>query len=216
MAAPQDSDLARRGALALSILVASVADARAQPGGASLEVLVARDDAALTALVAPGGGAVTVCAGDACPSPFDRVDAEHVRVGTAGRRLAVDADVRVRATLPLVGARTTTVAVRCEGEPATDAASVLHLRDVECDAGSVPGISSVLGALLARDLESRTVDTLAEIHRGALERHSTDRRLTTACAPACATSASLVQPLESGGHAHVVVRVTVGPASCCP
>lgn len=200
--------------LALALALASTA--RAQSAGETLAVLVADDDAALTALAAPGGGTVAVCSGSACPAPIEQADAQNVRVGTDGRRVTVDADVRVRARLPLLGVRSTTIAVHCAGEPETDAASVLHLRDVECDAGSVPGVSSALGALLARDLEGRTVDLLADAHRGALERHSSDRRLTHACAPACVTRVGIVQPLEASGRAHVVLRVSVGPASCCP
>ena len=137
-------------------------------------------------------------------------------MGAAGRRITIDAQVRVAADLPLVGERHTTVAVHCDGEPEVDAAGVLHLRDVSCNAGSVPGVSHALGALLARDLEGRTIDLRHEVRGGALATRSSDRRVGTACAPACVVGTTLDMPLETGGHPHVVLRVEVEPASCCP
>lgn len=204
--------------LTLALGVAGLAPGvtRAQAGRETLSVVLADDAASLDALVAPGGTPVPICSGSACPSPLTRVDAENVDVGADDRRVTVDARVRVTADLPLVGERNTTVTVHCAGEPEVDGAGVIHLRSVTCDAGSVPGVSSALGALLARNLEGRTIDLLHEVRGGALATHSTDQRLSRACAPACVVSTTLLQPLESDGHPHVVVRVEVEPASCCP
>jgi hypothetical protein len=201
-------------ALALAILLVPAA-ARAQ--SEDLEVVVARDESALTELIAPEGGRAVVCEGSTCPSGVTRVVAENIRFGAHGARGEASARLRVTAVVPLIGQQQLQSNVTCQGEPRIDDAGVLRVHDVHCDVSDLPALGSVVGGIVARELESRSIDVLAQAREGRLSRHSSDPRLASPCASTCVERVSLITPLETGGHVRIALRIRVRPrAACCP
>jgi hypothetical protein len=199
-------------ALALALL--PTAPALAQE---DVDVVIARDEAALGALVAPEGGTATICDGSTCPAGITRILADEIHFGARGSRATVSARLRVTALVPLIGPTQLQSNVRCEGEPRIDGAGILRVHGVACQVGELPGVSEAVGASVARSLEARSLDVGQRVRDGMLSAHSSDPRLASPCASRCVQRVALATPLERGGRLEVALRVRLRPrGQCCP
>ena len=175
-----------------SIALASMATHGSAQGGSELDVIVARDRAALTALLTPEGGRTTVCEGAACPRGVTRIVAENVQMDAHGSRGEVSAHLIVTADLPLLGESQIPTDVRCEGEPRIDDAGVLRIHETTCTVGAVPGMSDALGRAVASAVEQRSLDVMGRARSGGLSSYNDDARLAAPRAEGCVQYVALL------------------------
>jgi hypothetical protein len=179
-------------------------------------IVVAEGEEALTALLVPPGGRTVVCSGTTCPTGLEQVEAEDIHLDVDGSRGSVSGRVIVDADVPFLGVQRLRSRVTCSGRPEIDGAGVLRIREPSCSVGDLPGLATVVGELVARELAAREIDVLAMARDGFLSAHDPDPRLSRRCASSCVVSVALGSPLAHAGRPRIVLRVTLRDAGCCP